>query len=201
MRPFEPPCVLMPILRRLRGWFYRKAWGGSRNSHRQRRKGFERRCGAEEAGRTMEDWMAFLQRHGLVVPPQAVLVELAVGDGLIGSLSTWLEMQGKGIRSFLWEHRRFSIHDTVRQRPAARVSKSRLLDWRRVELPEKPWLVTSCCSRQTSRCWQAIRQGLIRPAWLVIWNPTERPVWWRRARREGYRLRWVHHNREYYQSL
>jgi len=201
MRPFELPCVLMPILRRLRGWFYRKAWGGSRNSHRQRRKGFERRCGAEEAGRTMEDWMAFLQRHGLGVPPQAVLVELAIGDGLIGSLSTWLEMQGKGIRSFLWEHRRFSIHDTVRQRPAARVSKSRLLNWRRVELPEKPWLVTSFCSRQTSRCWQAIRQGLIRPAWLVIWNPTERPVWWRRARREGYRLRWVHHNREYYQSL
>jgi hypothetical protein len=35
----------------------------------------------------------------------------------------------------------------------------------------------------------------------VIWNPTERSVWWRRARREGYRLRWVHHNREYYQSL
>jgi hypothetical protein len=30
---------------------------------------------------------------------------------------------------------------------------------------------------------------------LVILNPTERSVWLRRARREGYRLRWVHHNR------
>jgi len=201
MRPFEPPCALMPMLRRLRGWFYRRAWGESRNSHRQRRKGFERRCGAEEAGRTMEDWVAFLRGHGLVVPAQAVLVELAAGDGLIGSIGAWLEGQGTGVRCFLWEHRPFPIDEACRQRPSARVTKGRLVDWRVAELPEKPWLVTSCCSRQTSRCWQSIRQGLIHPAWMVVWNPTERPVWWRRARREGYRLRWVHHNREYYQSL
>jgi len=201
MRPFEPPYALMSILRRSRGWFYRKTWGGSRNFHRQRRKGFERRGGAEEAGRTMEDWVAFLQLHGLVPPAQSVVVELAAGDGLIGSIGAWLEGQGTGVRCFLWDHRPFPIDDAVRQRPGARVAKSRLLDWRRADLPGKPWLVTSCCSRQTSRCWQAIRQGLIRPVWLVIWNPTERSVWWRRARRKGYRLRWVHHNREYYQSL
>jgi hypothetical protein len=201
MRPFDPPFALMLMIRRLRGWLYRRVWGGSRNSHRQRRKGFERRCGAEEQGRTMEHWVAFLRRHGLVPPDQAVLVELAAGDGLIGSIGVWLERQGTGVRCFLWEHRPLPIHDAVRQRSGARVTQGRLVDWRAAGLAVKPWLVTSGCSRQTAHCWQAIRQGLIRPHWLVIWNPTERPVWWRRARREGYRLRWVHHNREYYQSL
>jgi len=189
MRPFQPFSSLPSPLRRLRGWFYRKGWGGSRQAHQRRRKGFERRCGAEEQGYTMESWLRFIRGRGMTAAPGAVVVELAVGDGLVGSLGAWLEGQNPEVRCFAWEHRAI-----------AWVTEGRLTDWSLATLPARPWIVTSSCSRQTARVWQAVRSGEIHPAWVVVWNPTGRSAWWRRARRVGYRLCWVHANREYYQS-
>jgi len=201
MRPFEPFSGVKPWLRRVRGWFYRRSCGSSRGTHRRRRSGFERKSGAEEAGHTLEAWVHFLVRHGLAAPPAAVVVELAAGDGLVGSLGAWLEKENAGIRCFLWEHRSIPLGEARRNRSAARVMEGRLLDWSLAELPSAPWLVTSFCGRQTSCLWRAIGQAALRPAWVVVWNPSGRPVWWRRARQSGYRLQWVHHNREYYRSL
>lgn len=200
MIPLSQSLGAATALRRLRAWLYRRGFGVSRRAHQQRRKGFERRNGAEEMGRTQEDWMSFLSAHGVRPEAGAVMVELAAGDGLVGSLGSWLEDEGKGARCFLWEHRLIPFRDAVRLRPLARVMNGRLTNWERADLPGKPWMVSSSCSRQTSLLWKAIRRGSIRPPWLVIWNPTARSVWWRRARRAGYRLRWVHANREYYQG-
>ena len=200
MRPFQILSSPRRWLRRLRGYFYRRSWGGSRQAHQRRRKGFERRCGAEEQGHTMESWLRFLRDRGMKPARGAVVLELAAGDGRVGSLGAWFEGQEEGVTCFLWEHRAIPLRDAVRQRPAARVTEGRLLDWSLATLPAKPWIVISTCSRQTARVWQAVRRGEIHPAWVVVWNPTGRSAWWRRARRAGYRLRWVHANREYYRS-
>ena len=148
----------------------------------------------------MESWLRFLRGRGMTAAPGAVVVELAVGDGLVGSLGAWLEGQNPEVRCFAWEHRAIPLREASLQRPTARVTAGRLLDWNLGELPAKPWLVNSSCNQQTARVWRAVHQGQIHPAWVVVWNPTGRSVWWRRARRAGYRLRWVHANREYYQS-
>jgi len=139
--------------------------------------------------------MAFWRQQGRG-PAGPVLVELAAGDGLVGSPGVWLESEG--VRCFLWEHREIPRREAKRQRPAARVEAGRLLDWRKADLPAEPWLVSSACPRQSARVWQAIREKLIRPAWVVIGNPSGRPVWWLRARQAGYRLAWVYENREYF---
>jgi len=198
MIPFLFRCDLSRILRGIRGWWYRQTPGLSRRAHGQRRKGFERPCGAENHAHTQQMWVEFLGQHGLIMDPGAVIVELAAGDGVTGSLGVWLEDRSHGARCFLWEHRPVACEESVRLRPAARVWAGRLTEWRRADLPDRPWLVSSGCSRQSAAIWRAIRQKVIRPGWLILWNPSGRPVWWRRARQVGYRLRWVHHHREYY---
>jgi len=185
-------------MRRLRAWFYRRLPSFAGIWHRKRRSGYERRWNLEKEGFTKEGFFQiFSTRFGLGKAP-GLLVELAAGDGLVGSLGLWLEEAKLGWKVCAWEHRPEVLRQLRKNRPATEIREGRLTCWKGVNLPPQVLAVTTRGAREAAGLCRAIRQETIRPRWLGIWNPSQRPVWHQRLRREGYRLKLVWQNLEFY---
>jgi hypothetical protein len=124
--------------------------------------------------------------------------ELNAGDGLAGSLGTWLESVDPNWRVEAWEDRPLAIKSFAKNRPQALLHKCRLISWTHNERHPSPMGITARGSREASSVCREIHRGRITPSILGIWNPTRRPVWYHRLVREGYRLELVWHNMEFY---
>jgi len=186
-------------LRRLRGWFYRRLAKLLRLGHRKRIAGYERRWNLEENGFTKQGFFrVFLDRLLAGIPP-GVWVELQAGDGLVGSLGAWLE-QVEGWKVEAWEHRMWPAASFRRNRPLTRFHQERLISWIVPGAPKNPVGVTTRGAREAAGVCRAIRQGLLRPWLVAIWNPSQRPVWYQRLEREKYRLELVWNRMEFYRS-
>lgn len=186
------------ILRMSRGWLYRRfpAWG--QTCFCKKLSGWERRWNLEAEGFTKEGFFKIFQRYFLSRTSPGKFWELGVGDGLVGSLGLWLESSANGWQVEAWEHRPLVFKQFQPNRPITRLHPGRLIDWQIVSGTADLKAVTVRGAREASGLCREIRQGSLRPAWLGIWNPTRRPVWYWRMRREGYRLELVWHNMEFY---
>lgn len=187
-------------IRSWRAFWYRRLPRWGKNFHTKRLAGFERRWDLEGKGFTTEGFFEIFQKRLLRGLRPGRFVELAAGDGLVGSLGLWLEAADPGWRVEAWEHRPVPERSIRRHRPQTVVHGGRLTGWPRQEAETNPAGITTRGVREAAGVCRAIRQGLIRPAFLGIWNPTRRSLWERRLRREGYRLEMVHHRMEFYRS-
>lgn len=185
----------MPGFRDLRGVLYRSlpvCW------FEKKRVGMERRWQAERDALTKEGLWELLQKQLLCGGSEGLLMELAAGDGLVGSLGVWIESSLSGWKVQAWEHRDSVCHQLRRNRPHANIRPERLTEWSRPASFPLPTAITTRGMREASGVCRAIRRKWIRPAWMGIWNPTRRPVWYRRLCREGYQLELVWQNIEFY---
>lgn len=187
------------IFRKLRGWMYRH-YPAIGTAFRKKLAGYERGFDLESSGFTKEGFFHIFQRQILVGSFPGRFVELAAGDGWVGSLGAWLEgLEGWTVEA--WEHRSVP-RDTFRQhRPRTELHSGRLTDWSPHEPVTKPLGITTRGVREAAGVCRAIRRGLIRPRFVGIWNPSRRPVWYRRLDLEGYRLGLVWHNMEFYREV
>lgn len=171
------------------------AWG--RGLFLKKRAGYERRWDLEEKGFTKKNCFRILHARLLRKLPPGRFLELAAGDGLVGSLGVWLE-EKKGWKVEAWEHRPIPQRFIRQYRPKTQLHIGRLTDWSSKETATLPVGITTRAAREAAGVCRAIRQGLIRPSFLGIWNPSGRPAWFHRLRREGYRLEAVWHRTEFY---
>lgn len=184
------------IFRKLRGWMYRR-YPATPTAFRKKLGGYERRFDLESSGFTKEGFFQIFQRQILAGSSPGRFLELAAGDGRIGSLGAWLEGL-EGWRVEAWEHRPVPRESFRQYRPRAKLHSGRLTDWSPQEQAINPMGITTRGAREAAGVCRAIRRGLIRPRFVGIWNPSRRPVWYRRLNREGYRLELVWHNMEFY---
>lgn len=181
-----------------RGRIYRKLPAWKSAIFRKKLTGFERRWNLEEVGYTKEGlFTVFCDRFELPKAP-GLLLELAAGDGLVGALGLWLEKCGWRIAA--WEHRPEVLRQLRKNRTATEIHEGRLTCWEGVPQRAKVNAITTRGAREASGVCYAIREKWIRPSWLGIWNPSRRPVWYRRLIREGYRLELVWQNIEFYRQ-
>jgi len=186
-------------IRSWRAFWYRRLprWGGS--WHEKRLAGFERRWDLEGEGFTKQGFFRIFQNHLLQGVRPGRMVELAAGDGLVGSLGVWMEPV-EGWRVEAWEHRPIPQRSIRQHRPQTQLHAGRLTNWPREQAAGNPVGITTRAAREAAGVCRAIREGLIRPAFLGIWNPSRRPLWERRLRKEGYRLEMVYHRMEFYRK-
>ena len=182
-------------MRRFRGFIYRLLPAGC---FRKKIAGFERRWNLEEKGFTKEGFFRIFGERFHVARAPGLLLELAVGDGLVGSLGLWLEKDPRGWKVSAWEHRPQVLGQLRRNRPATEIHEGRLTCWEESDEWADVAAITTRGAREAAGVCRAIHQGTIRPQWLGIWNPSRRPVWYQRLRRENYRLELVWQHMEFY---
>jgi len=182
-------------MRRLRGFLYRllPAWG-----FRKKIAGFERRWDLESEGFTKQGFFRIFRKQFRLDEKAGSLIELAVGDGLVGSLGLWLETEIPAWKVRAWEHREEVCRQFRRHRPKTEIHPGRITNWGRGGQDMAPDAITTRGMREASGVCRAIRSGILRPSWLGIWNPRRRAVWYRRLQPEGYRLELVWQNIEFY---
>jgi hypothetical protein len=126
------------------------------------------------------------------------LVELVAGDGLVGSFGLWMGTGASGWKVMAWEHRPYVFDQLRKNRPDTEIHKGRLTNWAGNFSKISPTAITVRGAREASGVCRGIRNQLIRPDWLGIWNPSRRPVWCRRLSKAGYQLELVWQNMEFY---
>lgn len=184
------------MLRKFRGWLYRR-YPTTRTAFRKKLAGHERVFDLESSGFTKEGFFQIFQNQILADSFPGEFAELVAGDGLVGSLGVWLERL-EGWKVEAWEHRP-AVRESFRQhRPRVQLHAGRLTDWSRQQPAIQPVGITARGAREAAGICRAIRQELIRPRFVGIWNPSQRPVWYHRLCREGYRLEAVWQNIEIY---
>lgn len=184
-------------LRAWRAWGYRQLPRWGEDFRAKRLAGFERRWDLEGKGFTKTGFFEIFQKQFLVGLKPSRFVELAAGDGLVGSLGNWLERTG-GWQVEAWEQRKWPALSFQKNRPSTRLHQERLTDWTLPTAPKDPVGITTRGAREAAGVCRAIRQGLIRPGFVGIWNPTRRSLWEKRLRKEGYRLAMAYHRMEFY---
>lgn len=192
---------LYQALRDLRGIIYRRYPSSYPSWHLKKIAGYSRRWGLEQEGFTKEGFFGIFQRKMLSHFRPGAFYELAVGDGLVGSLGTWLEAQGEGWGVQAWEHRPYPLATLRKNRRGTRIHEGRLTAWTEKERRPNPTGITSRGSRESTALCRQIRNGWIRPGFVGIWNPTRRPVWIHRLGRAGYRLEIVYERMEFYRKV
>lgn len=140
-----------------------------------------------------------MQKRILRPTDSQVCLEMASGDGLVGSYGNWLESQ-QGWRCLAWESRPPAFAQLQRNRPATVCFSRAWTASGATGFPNRPGLVTSRSHRQSSALCKAISTGQIRPSVVALWNPSERAVWWRRLAACRYRLVVVHERMEFYRT-
>ena len=185
-------------IRSWRGFWYRQLPPWGKSFHFKRRAGFERRWDLEGGGFTKEGFFGTFQKRFLRGVMPGRMIELAAGDGLVGSLGLWLEGVDPGWQVEAWESRAIPKASIRRNRPNTHLHGGRLTVWSEMEASLSPVGITTRGAREAAGVCRAIRQGMIRPKFLGLWNPTQRSLWERRLRREGYRLEMVYHRMEFY---
>jgi hypothetical protein len=191
---------IRPAVRAFRGCLYRKIPVLGKGSFAKKLAGFERRWNLETKGFTKEQFFEVFRVRFHLDVQKGLLCELVVGDGLVGSLGLWMGRTKSGWRVQAWEHRPHVLAQFRKNRPATEVHPDRLSCWEDVTGRSKVTAVTTRGAREASGVCRGIRKKQIRPSWLGIWNPGRRPVWYRRLRREGYRLELVWHQTEFYRA-
>ncbi len=186
------------ILRSLRGWLYRKLPSWNRSSHTKRLAGLDRRWNLEKDGFTKEGLWRILRIKYFQGTREGHWLELRAGDGLVGSLGIWLETMGAGWSVESWEDRQLPLRQLQVSRPHTRVVAARLTDWKQRKSGDLPDGISTRGVREASAICRAVRKKRIRPRWIVIWNPSRRPVWAQRLQAKGYRLELAWHNLEFY---
>jgi len=126
--------------------------------------------------------------------------ELAAGDGLVGSLGTWLEGLGEGWSVEAWEHRPHPLAALRKNRLDTEIHGSRLTRWSANERKKDLVGITTRGAREAACVCREIRTGQIQPCWIGIWNPSRRPIWLKRLGKSGYRLALVYERMEFYQA-
>ena len=183
-------------LRKVRGWLYRRLPAGFPRFHRLRVTGFNRRWGLEDRGWTQEGFSRIFWRSLLGEKRGGRILELAVGDGLVGSLGRWLESQaeweGEG-----WEDRILPKTQLVELRPRMRLWSSHG-EWQKSWEQQAPDLVTSRTHRTNARLCRFLRSTPARPRWLGVWNRYGRGLWALRLSALGYRLVLCQDRMEFY---
>jgi hypothetical protein len=187
-------------IRLCRGWLYRRLPSWNTTWHRKKLAGYERRWGLEQDGFTKEGFFRILQKNMMAKVQIGDFYELVVGDGLVGSLGTWLEQGRGGWRVKAWEHRAHPLAAFCKNRVGTEIHGRRLLAWTETERSANPVGITSRGARESAGICREIRRGGIRPDFVGIWNPTRRQVWMHRLAREGYRLEMVYERMEFYVS-
>lgn len=188
------------VLRGLRGFFYRHVLPAAGPWHRKKLAGYARRWGLEQQGFTKEGFFRILADRFRLGQAAGFFIELATGDGLVGSLGLWLETREPGWRVEAWESRPAVLGQLRKNRPQTRVVAGRLTDWSGKDGKAGVTAVTTRSAREAAALCRAIRAGQIRPAWAGIWNPSGRPVWYRRMRSTGYQLELVYERMEFYRD-
>lgn len=186
-----------PAMRSVRGFFYRKipVWGKA--SFAKKLAGLERRWNLETQGFTKEGFFKIFESRFLPSSSAGLLLELAAGDGLVGSLGVWMEARGSHWRVQAWEYRPLALQSFRKNRPHTPAFPGKLLHYHH-EPGEAVVAITARSSQEASAVCRWIRKKIIQPSWLGIWNPSRRAVWYQRLCREGYRLELVWHNMEFY---
>jgi hypothetical protein len=152
----------------------------------------------ESEGFTKEGFFEIFHGHFALTHNRGQLVELVAGDGLVGSLGLWMGTGSCGWKVTAWEHRTHVFDQLQKNRPDTEIHKGRLTDWAGNFLKISPSAITVRGAREASGVCRGIRNQLIRPDWLGIWNPSRRPVWCRRLSKAGYQLELVWQNMEFY---
>lgn len=186
------------MLRKIRGYLYRCFPAASRSLFRKKISGYERRWELETKGFTKEGFFQVFSKKILSKYPAGFMFELCAGDGVVGSLALWLEKFSQGWQVQAWEARPLVFAQLRKNRPRTKVHLGRLTDWAALPSSSKPSALTARGAREASAACRAIRLSLIQPFWLGIWNPSRRPIWHTRLRRQGYRLAMVWQNNEIY---
>ena len=189
--------LLRPRMRSARGFFYRKipVWGNA--SFAKKIAGFERVWNLETQGFTKEGFFKIFESRFLRNSSLGLLLELAAGDGLVGSMGVWMEAMGSNWRVKAWEYRPLVFQSLRKNRPHTPIFLGKLLHYHH-EPGVADVAITARSSQEASAVCRWIRQKIIQPSWLGIWNPSRRAVWYQRLCREGYRLELVWHNMEFY---
>jgi len=147
----------------------------------------------------MEGFIQVMRKRILLPEDPLVCLEIAPGDGLVGSYGNWLET-GFGWRCLAWEARPAAFAQLQRNRPGTLCFPKSWTWPRDLASSGRPGLVTSRSHRQSSALCKAISGGKIRPSLVGLWNPSERAVWWRRLAACRYRLAVVHERMEFYRA-
>jgi len=187
-------------LRRFRGFIYRRWPGVTREAHRKRMAGYARRWDCEREGFTQEGFLRIMRGRLIYPEDPTSCLELAVGDGLVGSYGNWLESR-LGWKCVAWESRPAAFAQLQRNRPGTLCFPGSWAWPRDLASSDRPGLVTSRSQRQSSALCKAISGGKIRPSIVGLWNPSARAVWWRRLEACRYRLAVVHERMEFYRAL
>ena len=188
------------FLRLVRGWFYRRYPAVSRSWFRKKVAGYERRWGLEDHGFTKEGFFKVFAEKFLRGQKSGRVYELVPGDGLVGSLGVWFEGLGEKWRIEVWEHRPFPSISLKKNCPQAEIHEGRLTRWSANERKKDLVGITTHQSREASGVCREISSGQIRPLWVGLWNPTMRPAWFHRMRKEGYQLALVYQRMEFYRD-
>jgi len=147
----------------------------------------------------MEGFIQLLRKRILDPAESPVCLEMAPGDGLVGSYGNWLESRF-GWRCMAWESRPAAFAQLQRNRPATLSFCGSWPGPGEIGFPDRPGLITSRSHRQSSALCKAISDKRIRPCVVGLWNPSERAVWWRRLALCRYRLVLVHERMEFYRT-
>lgn len=186
------------MLRKLRGYLYRCFPASSRSVFRKKISGYERRWELETKGFAKDGFFEIFSKKILSQYPAGAMIELCAGDGVVGSLGLWLEKYARGWHVKAWEARPLVFEQLRKNRPQTTVYLGRLTDWAALGSSSRPCALTVRGTREAAAACRAVRLSLIQPVWLCIWNPSHRPVWYKRLNRQGYRLAMVWQNNEIY---
>jgi hypothetical protein len=176
------------LLRKSRGWLYRRLPAFIPGLHRLRVAGFNRRWDMENRGWTQEGFACLVWEKILRGRRRGRILECACGGGLIGSLGWWLE-KNAGWTADCEEHRKGALAQLQIARPMAKIHSSlAFLGEAGADKIGDFDLVTSRSCRDASRLFRMISRDAGAPMVVGIWNPSGRDHWSRRLAKLGYQL-------------
>jgi hypothetical protein len=171
----------MRYLRDLRGWLYRRLPAGWPSSHQKRMAGFGRRWNLEAEGWNQEGFCQIFWEKALRKQERGKILELAAGDGLVGSLGRWLE-ENRGWTAVCEETQTLPLRQLQANRPQARCIRLEELRPACFDVD----CLTSRSGKRTSLIFRMMKKEGVRPRVVGVWNRSRRPLWSRRLRAMGY---------------
>jgi len=181
-------------MRSLRGWMYRHLPSLVPGTHRKRMIGYGRRWRLEESGWTQEGFCQVAWKKLLSQKKAGRILELAAGDGLVGSLGRWLE-EHQGWSAECEEAAEEPYRQMKKNRPRAQCFQGLVL------LPAgRIWdVITSRSAMRSAQLLREMRTLGIRPGLVGVWNRSGRSHWAKRLKRMGYRPVLCQDRMEFYQ--
>lgn len=186
MNSGEGKKILRDLLRKSRGWLYRRLPEAFLGFHRLRVAGFNRRWDIENCGWTQECFSKVCWENMLEGKSGGRALELSPGDGLVGSLGRWLESHA-GWEVEGWEERVLPRAQLGEFRPQMHLLSSHG-EWQKTWDSQVPDLVTSRTHRTNALLCRFLRGVNRRPRWVGVWNRSGRGLWAARLGALGYRL-------------